>query len=216
MAWLDYSFVGFLVVVLATMFLIGELLVKSRGIFGVVGVVLITLYFAHHLDGLGNAWVVGAYLIGLTLILIDGKLFGDGMVSALGVGLMIVGLAIPAPDLLYSVLVGFGVLIGGSGAFLFMKVFPRRELWTKMTFKDTLSSEEGYNSMNESYRDLVGKTGKTLSDFRPTGTVEIEGQPYSATTGASWLKANVDVEVKSVDGTRILIAEIPKENKEEV
>ncbi|GAK04214.1 hypothetical protein JCM19037_2599 [Geomicrobium sp. JCM 19037] len=213
MAWLDISMIGFIVVLLATMLLIGELLVKSRGIFGIVGVVLITLYFTHHLDSVTNIWVVVTYALGLTLILIDGKVFGDGLVSALGVILMIVGLAIPAPDLVYAILVGIAVLAGGAASFLFMKVFPRRDLWTKMTLKDTLSSEEGYNSMNDSYRDLVGEHGDAITDFRPTGTIEIDGKPYSATTGAGWIKAGTHVRVKSVDGTRILVEEVKETKK---
>ncbi|QDI89806.1 nodulation protein NfeD [Salicibibacter halophilus] len=206
MEWLNISVFGFLVVFLATMFFLGELLVKARGIFGIIGFSLITLYFAHHIGDTSGLWVVILYAAGLALIVTDGKVLGDGTLSFIGVVLMIVGLTVPAPDLMYAFLVGFAVILGGLASFFFTKVFPNREMWSKMTLTETMSSEEGYNSMNEGYSDLVGKEGTTLTDFRPIGTVEIEGQTYSATTGAAWLEKNTEVKVTSVDGTRIVVS----------
>ncbi|QQK75868.1 nodulation protein NfeD [Salicibibacter cibarius] len=206
MEWLDISIFGFLVVFLATMFFLGELLVKAKGIFGIIGFSLIALYFAHHIGDTTGMWVIILYAAGLVSIVIDGKLLGDGTLSFIGGVLMIIGLTVPAPDLIYAVLVGFAVIVGGLASFFFTKVFPRRDLWSKMTLKETMSSEEGYNSMNEGYSELIGKEGMTLTDFRPIGTVEIEGQTYSATTGASWLEKNTEVKVASVDGTRIVVS----------
>ena len=74
-----------------------------------------------------------------------------------------------------------------------------------MMFKDKLTSEMGYNSMNEDYRDLVGKEGVTKTPFRPTGTVEIEGKFYSATTDNQWVESDIPVKVIDADGTRILV-----------
>ncbi|MBB6448864.1 membrane-bound ClpP family serine protease [Geomicrobium halophilum] len=205
MEWLDISMFGFLVVFLATMFFIGELVVKAKGIFGIIGFSLITLYFAHQIGDTSGLWVIILYVAGLLLILTDGKLLGDGLLSFFGVLLMIVGIAVPAPNLIYAVMVGSAVIFGGFAALLFMKVFPRRDLWSKMTLTESMTSEEGYNSMNESYGELLGKEGKTLTDFRPIGTVEIEGKTYSATTGAVWLEKDTDIKVTSVDGTRIVV-----------
>ncbi|QQK79718.1 nodulation protein NfeD [Salicibibacter cibi] len=206
MEWLEIEIFGFLVVFLATMFFLGELLVKAKGIFGIIGFSLISLYFAYHVGDASGSWVIILYVAGLLSIVIDGKLLGDGTLSFIGGVLMIIGLAVPAPGLMYAFLVGFAVILGGLASFFFTKVFPRRDLWSKMTLKETMSSEEGYNSMNEGYNELIGKEGTTLTDFRPIGTVEIEGQTYSATTGASWLEKNTEVKVTSVDGTRIVVS----------
>ncbi|AXF54720.1 NfeD family protein [Salicibibacter kimchii] len=210
MEWLDIEIFGFLVVFLATMLFFGELLVKAKGIFGIIGFALITLYFAHHIGDASGLWVIILYAAGLISIVIDGKVLGDGTLSFVGAVLMIIGLTVPAPGLMYAFLVGFAVMLGALASFFFTKVFPRRELWSKMTLKETMSSEEGYNSMNEGYSELIGKEGIALTDFRPIGTIEIEGQAYSATTGASWLEKNTTVRVTSVDGTRIVVSPQPK------
>lgn len=196
--------VGFFVIFLGSLFLFGELLVKAKGIFALLGISIMTLYFTYHVDGMGF-WVILLYLVGLTFIILDGKFIGDGTLAFIGLLLMILGLALPAPGFLYGALAGMGLVVGAASSFLFLKVFPRRNLWSKMTLKYQLSGEKGYNSLNESYKQLVGKQGKTVTPFRPTGTIEIEGKQYSATTENLWLESGQNVVVVDVDGTRILI-----------
>ena len=83
-----------------------------------------------------------------------------------------------------------------------------------MTLKDRLTSDIGYNSINERYHELIGKQGRTISSFRPTGTIEVDGEQYSATSGGHWLEANMDIVVTAVDGTRILIKKLEHERSE--
>ncbi|WP_017728339.1 NfeD family protein [Halalkalibacterium ligniniphilum] len=217
MEWLNVASIGFVVILLGTLFLFGELLVRAKGLFGLLGVAIMSMYFSFHLAGDSNLgfWVVILYVVGLLLIIIDGKVITDGTIALLGVVLMIVGLAIPAPSVIYGVLAAMGFLLGGFGASLFLKVFPSRNMWSKMTLKDRLTGDLGYNSINESYHSLKGKRGRTLTPFRPTGNIEIDGNQYSATSGSQWLEANEEIEVVSVDGTRILIKKVSddKENQ---
>ena len=128
---------------------------------------------------------------------------------------MIIGLAVPSPSFVYGALVSMALVLGGFSSFLFLKVFPSRNMWSKMTLQDRLTGDLGYNSINEEYKRLIGKKGKTLSSFRPTGSLEIDGKQYSATSGGQWLEANVSVVVISVDGTRILVKRIEEEEASE-
>lgn len=202
---LDNASLGFIVVFIATLFLFGELMVKARGLFGVLGVVIMAMYFSYHLTATDSLWIVLLYVIGIVLIIFDGKVTTDGTLAVVGLLLMITALALPAPTLLYKVLVGMGLVIAAPASYLFTKVFPPRNMWSKMTLNERLTSELGYNSMNEEYRELLGKNGVTQTPFRPTGTVKIEGAYYSATTDNQWLDAEVNIKVISVDGTKIVI-----------
>ncbi|UCZ54538.1 nodulation protein NfeD [Bacillus shivajii] len=205
MEMLDNASFGFFVVFIATLFIFGELMVRVKGIFGIIGVVIMALYFSHHLTASASLWVVLLYLIGLMLIIFDGKVTGDGTVAAIGILLMILGLAIPSPNIVYGILVAMALMLAAPTSYLFTKVFPKRDMWAKLTFKDKLSSEEGYNSMNEEFKELVGKTGITKTPFRPTGTIEVDGKLYSATTDNQWVEAEKKIKVISADGTRIVV-----------
>src|SRR5690625_859895 len=99
---------------LGTLFLIGEILVNMRGFFGLLGIAFMTVYFSAYLESGYLTLIVAIYIVGLLLIIIDGKLVNDGTLATLGLASMLTAVALAAPDLytgLYSVL---GVLIGGG------------------------------------------------------------------------------------------------------
>ena len=207
----DISFMGFIIVGLGTMFLIGELLVNMRGIFAILGIFSITLYFYAYLNDVASfSILLTIYFIGLILILIDGKLLNDGTLAVLGLVGMVVAVVIAAPDIYTGLYAVIGIIVGIAIAFSFLKVFKHREMWSKIALKDRLTEEAGYSSMNTEYQQLVNKTGVTLTDLRPVGTVRIDDQEYSAISNAQWIKKGTTVQVEEVDGTRILVKEITK------
>jgi membrane-bound ClpP family serine protease len=200
--------VGFLILFLATLLLIGEMLVKVRGLFGLLGLALITTYFVFHISGENVLWILLLYTVGLFLVFIDGKFINDGTVAIIGLIMMVAAVAIPAPSIMYGILSSFGLIIGAALSPLFLKVFPSRDMWSKLALKDRLTSEQGYNSINKSYELLVGKHGLSTTAFRPVGTIEIEGNHYSAISDGEWIEKNVEIVVVQVDGTKILIKKV--------
>lgn len=193
-----------LIVFLAGMFLVTEFMVKSRGLAGIAGLGLLVFYSTLQNPEM-NLWMIGILLIGLMMLVLDGKFIQDGTLAAIGLVLMLIGLVIPTGDWMVGTVVGamwiFGILCG----FLSLKVLPRRDMWERMVLKSTLTREEGYSSINSKYRDLVGKKGVTVTDLRPTGTIEIEGDHYSGVSNGMWVKKDTPLQVISVDGTRILV-----------
>lgn len=205
LAILDMPFVGFLVVMLGALFLFSELFVRAKGIFFVIGIILFTAYFFHFITSTSMLWLAIVFVIGLSLVIIDGAFIGDGTLTAVGLFVMGLSVAVPAPSILYGVVSVFGLAAGFGLALLFLKVMKPRNMWKKMALKDKLTSEDGYNSLNERYLQLVGKEGITKTVFRPTGTVEIEGETYSAVTEGLWLEKDTPVLVVKVDGTKIVV-----------
>lgn len=203
---LQYEWIAFLITGLGTLFLIGEVLVNMRGIFAIIGIGFMSVYFAVYQETNSLLLMLIIYFIGLLLIIIDGKLINDGTLAILGVASMLTSVALAADNLSSGLYAVIGVLLGGASAFFFPKVFPSRNLWNKITLRDRLTEEDGYSTMNREYIHLIGKIGKTLTDLRPIGTIEIEGKEYSAISNAQWIHKGSLVKVKKVDGTRILVS----------
>ncbi|MCI1856544.1 MAG: nodulation protein NfeD [Sporolactobacillus sp.] len=208
MDFLAYPAGGFIVILLASCFLFAEMFVKAKGIFAIMGSGLFIIYFTYFLTDQASSWIVLLLVGGLILIIIDGKLFTTGVIGVFGFLLMVIGCAMPAPSLLYGMLVGIAFIIGACGSLAFRKILPTRDYLDKLTLHDKLSSEKGYNSLSEDYRSLVGQAGVTQTPFHPVGTVRIQGKNYSAVTDGRFLDAKVQVKVVSVDGTRIVIEPI--------
>lgn len=209
---LQSDWIGLILVGLGTLFLLGEILVNLRGIFGLLGVFFIVLYFYTFLPDSGQfALMLIIYFVGIILILIDGKLINDGTLATLGFAGMILSIVITAPNLYAGLYAIIGLIIGAGASFIFLKIFKPRNMWGKIALKDRLTDEAGYSTVNQEHLGLVGKKGMTLTDLRPVGTIRIEDQDYSAVSNAQWIPKETIVEVESVDGTRILV----KESKEQ-
>jgi len=202
------DWIPLLITGIGTLLLIGEVLVNMRGLFGLIGLVFIVVYFSAYLDPGMFIIMFIIYFVGLLLIIIDGKVVNDGTLSTLGVAAMLTAVALAAPNLFAGLYAIIGVLVGGAGSFALLKVFKPRSMWGKLALTDRLTNEAGYNSMNEEYELLVDKAGITLTDLRPVGTVRIDDKDYSAISNAQWIEKDTEIHVTQVDGTRILVEEV--------
>lgn len=212
MNWIQEPWVAALMVFLAGMLLVTEFLVKARGLAGVAGVALLFLYAWAQAAASLHTWSLGLLLVGLALVILDGKLIQDGTTAGIGVLMMLVGLVLPTGDFLTGSLVGIMWILGLMAGFLSLKVLPRREVWDKVVLKDSLTREQGYSSVNTRLLELIGREGETLTDLRPSGTILVDGERFSCTSGGSWVKKGTTVRVISVDGTRILVEPLQEDH----
>ncbi|PTX59312.1 NfeD-like partner-binding protein [Melghirimyces profundicolus] len=204
MEWMQGAWGAALAVFLTGMLLVTEFLVKARGLAGLAGVALLGWYAYAQNPGL-HSWSAGLLLVGLVLMILDGKVIQDGTLAGCGVLLMLIGLVLPTGDFLKGSLVAVMWILGLLAGLLSLKVLPRRELWDKIVLKSALTRETGYSSLNEKYRELVNQKGTAVSDLRPAGTIKIGGARYSGISQGVWIKKGTPVTVISVDGTRILV-----------
>ncbi|MUV39625.1 hypothetical protein JNUCC1_03503 [Lentibacillus sp. JNUCC-1] len=202
------EWIAFVMTGLGTLFLLGEIMVNTRGIFAILGIGFITVFFTVALDTSSFILMLIIYFAGIVLIIIDGKLLNDGTLGTLGAAGMLTSVAIAAPTFGSGLFAVAGVLVGGISSILFLKVFKRREMWTKITLRDRLTKEAGYNTMTEEYSALLDHTGITLNDLRPVGTVKIAGKDYSAVSNGQWIPADTQIKVVQVDGTGLKVEPI--------
>lgn len=209
LAIFDSSFVLFAITFFGTMLLIGEVLVNTRGIFGLLGMALITFYFYGNIVEPGTFIIMLiVYFVGLLLIIVDGKVINDGTLATIGLACMLLATALAAPDFSSGLYAVIGVLLGSGCSFIFLKIFKRRKMWDKIALKDRLTNDKGYNSMNQTYEKLVGSQGEAITDLRPVGTISINGEEFSGISNAQWIEKGTKIKVVSVDGTRILVKKI--------
>ncbi|QDP40622.1 NfeD family protein [Radiobacillus deserti] len=208
MELLAFDWITFIITGLGTLFLFGELLVNRKGVFALVGIAFISVYFLSYLDTGTFFLMITIYFVGLLLIIIDGKLLNDGTLATIGSVAMLISVGLTAPNWAAGFYAILGVLIGGFGSLLFLKVYKRRDMWTKIALIDRLTKEEGYNSINSSYESLVEQRAITVTDMRPVGTIRIGENEYSAISNGKWIEKGTLVKVTQVDGTKILVTEV--------
>lgn len=208
MGILELEWIGLIITGLGTLFLFGEILVNARGIFALLGIGFMTVYFTVYMEPNSLALIIAIYIIGILLIIIDGKIVNDGTLATLGAASMLLAVGIAADSVTAGLYAVIGVIVGGASSFLFLKAFKQRNMWSKLTLKDQLTKDLGYISMNADYEELIGETGITLNDLRPVGTVRINSNDYSAISNGQWFEKGTKVVVVQVDGTRILVEKV--------
>lgn len=207
----SFQWIGFIITFLGTMFILGEILINMRGIFGILGVGFITVYFSVYLETGSFIIMLIIYFVGLLLIILDGKLINDGTLAMLGLTCMLTSVAISAPTLVVGLYAVIGVLVGGFSSLLFLKVFKHRDMWTKITLKYRLTKEGGYNSLSTEYAELIHQKGIALNNLRPVGTIRVDDKDYSAISNGQWIIKDTAIEIVNVDGTKILVEKIVSE-----
>ncbi|WP_175615343.1 NfeD family protein [Piscibacillus halophilus] len=203
------SYMGVLIITfLAMFFMLGELMVKLKGLGMILGIGFITFYFLGQ-SPTYNVWLMGfVFIIGISLIVVDGKWIGDGTLGVIGLVLVLLSVAFAASTWIHALYSVAGVLLGSFSSLFLMKAFPRRDMWTKVALLDQLSSEAGYNSLNETYIELLNQTGETITVLRPSGTIRVNGEEYSAISKSKWVDKGKKVKVVVVDGTKIEVEEV--------
>lgn len=94
------------------------------------------------------------------------------------------------------------VLIGGAASFLMIYWALKSRALKSFSLEETQKGSHAGNVHSE----LLGKTGRALTDLRPAGTAEFEGQRYDVVTDGEYIDELVDIEVIAIEGSRIIVS----------
>ncbi|TVR80995.1 MAG: nodulation protein NfeD [Chitinophagaceae bacterium] len=190
----------------------------------IASVVAATLYFGPlYIEGMAANWeillfIVGILLIALEIFVIPG--FGVAGVSGIIVTVTALTLALIQNDGLdfsfpgmenvafaffrvsITLLVSIGIIIFMGGNIANLRFFQ------KMILADVQDKNEGYTSADFSLRDLVGSQGLAVSDFRPSGKIEIGDEQYFAVSDAEWIKKGERIQVVSLKGSNLVVKKV--------
>lgn len=205
-----------------------ELKTPGVGIFGLVAAVAFSLFFVgNNLDGNVSGFGLAAlFVIGLLLVILEFFVIpGTFVAGTIGVLMMLASLTIAMvdTDVLDSFknsdigIVGVTLLLGwplvylsigtfGAGllAMLVMRFLPSMPMYGSLSVSARL--EPGMGVEEEStIASRVGKTGVAVTELRPAGKVDIEGELVDVISERGFVAKGDLVRVISADGMRILV-----------
>ncbi len=149
-------------------------------------------------------WYLILLVAGLLLILVEffipggilGLVGGIAMMAAIGVGFSAFG---PTGGIIsaISIIIGSIVLLA-----LWIKYCPKSALGRMFTLETDGST---FKSSDNPYEPLVGKTGKAVSDLRPSGIATVEGQRVDVVSEAGFIEQDSDIVVLKAEGNRVVV-----------
>lgn len=147
--------------------------------------------------------IITLTLLGLILVLAE--MFLPGMIlGLLGVALLIAAIVVGYVE--FGLIGGSMILAGISSAsvimfLLWMKYFQKTSVGRGLTLGTQLPSG---NDLPSSER-LVGKSGTTTTDLKPSGRATIDGERYDVLADNGYISSGENVSVVLVEGSRIVV-----------
>jgi len=173
----------------------------------------------YYLNGLAQYWEVIALMVGIILLIAEIFIIpGFGVAGILGIGLTVGSLILIMLNNdffnfefvpLGNIVVATVSAVGGLTAGVLLLFFGGASLTQTKAFKrialtDTQESAQGY-SVNNSSKELIGKTGIAHTVLRPSGKVLIDDQVYDAFTRGDYVQKGAAVEVIGTEGITLKV-----------
>lgn len=198
--------------------LVLEAMFAGVGIFAALGVVSLALYFIGALLVSYTAWIaVALAFAGLVLLIMEIFVIpGFGVCGVLGIASIIGAVVCAAPSLtLAMVQLGVALLAAVVLIIISLKCGKTRRVWSKLILREATTTEGGYVSQPGGINALVGKTGVTLTDLRPSGAALIDDKRTDVLSEGRFIKRGTYVIVIRVEGSSVVVRSLENELEEE-
>ncbi len=183
------------------------------------------LYFAPlYIDGVAEYWEILMFIAGLILLALEIFVIpGFGVAGVLGIVFIVAGLTFSMLDndwfdfsgvgsgkLTQSLSIVFIGLIGGFALIVYLskKMMEKKTgMFGKVALHTTQDAELGYVGVDTSINSMVGQTGRSITDLRPAGKVDIEGEQYDAIAEHGFIGAKENIRIVGVSSGQLVVVQ---------
>lgn len=149
-------------------------------------------------------FIFGIIFLALELIVVP----GFGISGILGIVSLVMGIVFVSDTWYEGILYSLGTLmILGILLYLSFRFMGTRKLWQRLSLNTSQSNASGYTGPNLNYEDYIGKQGIALTQLRPAGTADFQGDRLDVVTEGGFIKSGSPVKVIAVEGVRIIVRE---------
>lgn len=206
---IDSQIVQSLLLIVIFLAILVEIKTGGTGIGALLGLIAAGVFWSSsYVQGLVNFYHIAVFIIGVIFIIIEiltptiGILAGIGIVAIFYSLILAMGGDINAMYMMVISLV-IAILIFA----IIIKKLPSSKLWKKIILTNTSSSEQGYVS-NKDYSCYLHKEGIVLTELRPAGSVNIEGNVLDVVSEGSFITKGAKIRVIKIEGMRIIVRKI--------
>lgn len=206
--WANQPLVGTLLLTIGLAGLVLELFTLGWGIAGTIGIISLALFFGSSLvAGLAGWETIILFIIGLILLLVEILVipgFGFAGIGGLAAMVISVFMASVSPQ---QALISMAVALMGTLVLVIigMKVLGTRNLWSRLILQTRQEKQTGYQAPSLQLENYLGQEGRAVTQLRPAGTIEIEGQRIDVVTEGEFIPRGSWVQVIKVEGTRVVV-----------
>ncbi|MBR2329603.1 MAG: hypothetical protein IKA58_06965 [Clostridia bacterium] len=145
------------------------------------------------------------FIVGVILLIVEMCTPGFGVAGGLGLVCLVVDIFITAKTFTQGlIMTGIVAVIVVILAVVSIVLVSKGKLPASLMLKDATDKASGYTGGSDKSAYL-GKTGKTITELRPAGAAELDGERLDVVSQGGFIESGVDVEVIEVSGNRIVV-----------
>jgi len=150
--------------------------------------------------------IISLFIGGLIAIILEIFIPG-GIVGMIGGAAVIASIVLgfSKSQALGGVLLVTGVVLVPTCVIAAMNIAPKLPFSKKLFLQETLDADKGYVSTEKGLELLLGKEGVVVTDLRPSGMADIEGQRTDVVANGEVIDKGVRVKVVEVEGNRVVV-----------
>ena len=195
-----------LILALGIIAIIVEIFTEGFGIFGIIGIGALTLYFgANLIAGYSQWWPFFLFIIGVILLIIEAMIPGFGILGISGISAMCIGIVFASSDPVrgiknLGIATGLTVII----APILIYLLVRSGAFKRLVLPDAIIGESETVEEDGSVY-LLGKRGVALTTLRPSGIVSIDGTRFDAVTQGEYIESGSCIKVVQTRGLSVIV-----------
>jgi len=185
-----------------------EFVTPGVGIFAILGITLLALYFGGHMiAGMASWFALLLFVVGIILCFIEILVPGFGIFAVGGIGCIVGSIFLTTPDVITAVKYLTIVLVAMAVcAPIILKLFSKSKLFDRLLVRERLTTEDGYVAGRQEQADYIGACGVAATTLRPSGTVELEdGTRIDVVTRGEFIEKGEPVQVVHKEGTWLVV-----------
>jgi membrane-bound serine protease (ClpP class) len=214
--FLSNPIVSSLLIMIGLIGLFTEIKTPGWGIAGTSGIIALALFFGtSYILELATIWDILLFIIGVILLLIEIFVIpGFGITGIVGIILMVAALffgLITDIDIATTNAISIAIIQLASTfvataivIYFIWKLLPKSQTFNKLILNENLPSKSGY-AAKPTFENLVGQTGKALTDLRPSGSAIINDERIDVVTEGDYIERGNEIIVKKVEGSKVVV-----------
>lgn len=204
--YISNPYISSLLLSLGFIGLVFEIMTPGFGFGAAISFIGFGLYFGGNILAGNSQWTsLALFVLGLILLVIEGMVPGFGLPGIGGIIFVFVGTILAMNSIKYAVIsLSVAIIISTLVTILLIKLGFKSKLFDSVVLKSILNAERGYLSVDNMDR-LIDKEGITVSELRPSGFIEIDGERLDALSEGSFIPRDTPIKVVKIEGPKIFV-----------
>ena len=207
--YISNPYLSSIILTIAFVGLVVEIMTPGFGVGGTISIIGFGLYFGGNILAGNSNWTsLALFVLGLVLLLIEIIMPGFGLPGISGIIFVLVGVVLAMNSLANAILsISIAIIITTVIGIMLVKRGFKSQLFNSIVLNNQTKKEKGFLS-SEVDENLIYKEGFTLTDLRPSGFIDIDGERIDALSEEGFISSGAKIKIVRIEGSKIFVRRV--------